>query len=104
MASGVGKDAIDFGTGPSRIGHNAATLVITGQAGITAAAHVEAWLQGDNTSDYSTNFYKPYEHMFLSNYIGFACGDIVPGVGFTIYAFTQLRLDGALYVHWVWST
>ncbi len=103
MASAVGFDFIDFGTSFSG-GTNASTVVITGQAGITTTAHVEAWLQGDDASSFSTSFHKPYEQMFLSNYMGFACGDIVAGVGFTIYAFTELRITGALKVHWVWST
>lgn len=97
MASGVGTVPLDFGSAP---GTNVVAATVTGQTGITGGSHVEAWIQGDTTTDHNA-----YEHLHIfPQRIGLACGDLIAGTGFTIYAETELRLTGEVTCHWVWST
>lgn len=74
-ASGVAT--IDFGSFP---GKSDASVDVTGQAAIVSGSLVEAWIRPVDTSDHSAD-----EHM-LETLKVFA-GNIVAGVGFTIYAF-----------------
>jgi len=53
-------------------------VVITGQAGILSGSIVEAWIQLADSADHTAD-----EH-FMEE-IAIAAGDIVAGVGFTIY-------------------
>ena len=97
MASGVGTATINFGATP---GSTNATLAITGQTSIASGAHIEAWIQGDSTADHNA-----YEHLvILSRLVSLACGDLVAGTGFTIYAATELKITGQVACHWVWSS
>jgi hypothetical protein len=48
--------------------------------------------------------HNAYEHLVMfPQRVSVACGDIVDGTGFTIYAQTELRLTGDISVHWQWS-
>lgn len=92
-----GSTTIDFGATP---GTNHVTKVITGQASIVAGSHVEAFIQGnDSTADHNV-----YEHTtVLPLYVRLSINTIVAGVGFTINALTELRLTGLVAVRWVWN-
>lgn len=91
-----GTATLAFGAAP---GTNVVTVNITGQTGITSAAQPKAWFAADTTADHNS-----YEHaiMFPAR-IGLACGDVINGVGFTIYASTELRLTGNVTCRWEWS-
>jgi hypothetical protein len=65
---------IDFGAGASD-----ATLAITGQTGITAGSKVSAWVFPKATTDHTAD-----EHWLET--ISVHAGNIVAGIGFTIYA------------------
>jgi hypothetical protein len=64
---------LDFGSGASD-----ASVVITGQAGIVAGSKVNAWIYAKATTDHSAD-----EHWLET--IAVTAGNIVAGVGFTIY-------------------
>lgn len=65
---------VDFGSGASDT-----SVVITGLASITATAKVSAWILAKATVDHSAD-----EHWVET--IGVMAGNVVAGVGFTIYA------------------
>lgn len=67
---------IDFGVFP---GASDASLDITGQTGIDSASVVTAWLQPADTDDHTAD-----EHRLET--ISVMAGNVIPGVGFTIYA------------------
>lgn len=91
-----GTATIDFGAAP---GTNIATVVVTGQASIGAASRIKVWFQGGSTADFNE-----YEHLFiLPGSVSLVAGTIVNGVGFTIYATTQLRIRGNVVCRWEWS-
>lgn len=75
--SGQGTTEVDFGAFP---GSSWAKIAVTGQTGILSASHlVEAWIYPKATVDHSAD-----EHLIETvKAIG---GNIVDGVGFTIYA------------------
>ena len=91
--SATGTATIDFGAAP---GGSSAAVAVTGQTGILSGSSVEAWLMADTTADHNDT-----EHAFVP--ITVRCGTIVAGTGFTIYAFTDLRLTGTFSVRWVWA-
>ena len=92
----TGTATINFGAAP---GTNIASLVITGQAAIGAASNIKVWFQGGSTADFNE-----YEHLFiLPGSVSLVAGTIVNGVGFTIYATTQLRIRGNVVCRWEWS-
>ena len=97
MATGSGTATLAFGATP---GTNVVTTAVTGQASITGTSHVEAWFMGDSTATHNA-----YEHLHIfAQRIGLACGDLIAGTGFTIYAATELRLTGNITCHYAWST
>jgi len=67
---------IDFGSFPGR---SDASLDITGQTGIDTSSVVNAWLQPADTDDHTAD-----EHRLET--ISVMAGNVIPGVGFTIYA------------------
>lgn len=84
---------IDFGPD----GSNEASYVVTGQSGIVASSKAEAFFMNDITIDHSAN-----DHLFVGNYVNLTCGNIVPNVGFTIYAKSTEKLIGKYRVRRVW--
>lgn len=91
-----GTATINFGAAP---GTNIATVVVTGQAAIGASSSIKVWFQGGSTADFNE-----YEHLFiLPGSVSLVAGTIVNGVGFTIYATTQLRIRGNVVCRWEWS-
>ena len=91
-----GAAVLDFGAAP---GTNVVTTTVTGQTGITSAARVKVWFQGDSTADHNA-----YEHavMFPSR-VSLSGGEIVDGTSFVITAATELRLTGDVACRWEWS-
>lgn len=83
---GSGKNVVDFGAFP---GSSDGSVAITGQAGILAGSLVEAWIIPEATADHSAD-----EHILES--IRVYAGNIVAGVGFTIYARNDSQLNEPL--------
>lgn len=88
-----GTATLDFGATP---GSSFTETVIAGQAGILSGSLCEAFMMGDTTVDHNA-----YEHAVVP--LRLTCGSIVAGVGFTITAVSDWRLDGTFVVHWVWN-
>jgi hypothetical protein len=105
-----GTTTVDFGAFPGKSDTSAA---VTGQASITTANLVEAWLVPTATADHSAD-----EHLVET--ISIKAGTIVNATGFTIYAVNtnylteaplgQLtgggkmpRVYGLWTVAWVWN-
>jgi hypothetical protein len=93
MANNRGSAIIDF----SQTATPYAYTVVTGQTDIDATAYIESWIMRDSTADHSD-----YNHMLAP--IILRCGDIVPGVSFTIHAVSDFPLRGEFQVRWVWVT
>lgn len=87
------NEILDFGT----VGSNHATQVVTGQSGITATSVADAWIMGDASTTKTQN-----DHLYAALAIKVKCGNIVPGVGFTIYATSPYKLTGRYKIRWVW--
>ena len=97
MAAGVGSALLDFGGGA---GTGLTSVLVTGQDAIGPDASVEAWFMADDTADHNA-----YEHRSIfPSRVGLTAGDVSAGVGFTIYAETELRLTGLVKCRWVWSS
>lgn len=82
----TGTAVLDFGAFP---GASDASVVVTGQTFIGAASRVEAWLRLQDSADHSAD-----EHLVET--IKVAAGNIVPGVGFTIYGINTNQLNEPL--------
>jgi len=106
-----GTAVLDFGAFP---GAADASVVVTGQAGITAGSLVEAWVSlASATTDHSID-----EHLLET--IKVSAGNIVAGVGFTIYGVNTNPIEeptlaskhrkyqdpgvyGKFNINWVWN-
>jgi hypothetical protein len=87
-----GTAIVDFGTGKLDT-----SVAVTGQGAIGAGNLVEAWLSGVSTSNNLT------DAGFAEDMLIFA-GDIIPGTGFTVYAFCKFgRSFGQFTVDWCWN-
>lgn len=96
MASAQGTATINFGAAP---GSQVASVVVTGQASISATSSVEGFMQGtDSTADHTA-----FEHKMAPLAITLVPDAIVAGTGFTLNAFSQWKLTGTFVVRWVWS-
>ena len=92
VAGGAGSAVLDFGATP---GTNVVLTTVVGQTGILAGSSVTVWMMPEATATHNA-----YEHAVVP--IKLTGGDIVPGVGFTIRAVTDWRLDGTFNVRWAW--
>ncbi len=93
-----GAATIDFGPFP---GSSDTTVSVTGQASILSGSKVQAWIRPVATADHSAD-----EH--LVEPIQIIAGNIVVGVGFTIYGLNtnqrgDTRLSGQFNVMWNWN-
>ncbi len=106
-----GTVTLNFGAFP---GSNEASVAVTGQTGILAGSLASAWVLPAATSDHSTD-----EH--LVDPIRVLAGNVVAGVGFTIYGYPgdiqsfgqktlaggvpdqQADTYGAFNIGWVWN-
>jgi hypothetical protein len=94
FASANGSAVLDFGAAP---GTNTVETVIT--TAIPAGASVRAWFQSEGNADHNE-----IEHrLIFPSRVGLTCGAISVGVGFTVYAETELRLTGDVTCRWQWS-
>ena len=91
-----GTATLNFGTGT---GSAVATVAVTGQAGILSGSRVRVWFMAATTADHNAD-----EHgLIFPARVGLSAGNITAGVGFTIYAETELQLTGNVSVCWEWS-
>lgn len=95
MSYGTGTAEIDFGAFP---GANEASVSVS-EPTITGTAKVEAWLMGDD----STTDHTAADHRYLGQFASLTCGNPVAETGFTIYARSVHKLEGAWAVRYVWS-
>jgi thiamine monophosphate kinase len=89
----TGTATLDFGAAP---GSPVASVVVTGQAGISASSVAEAWLMAETSADHNE-----VEHRIVPIIV--RVGQIVAGTGFTIYATSDWSLTGQWTVRWVWN-
>lgn len=78
-----GITTVNFGAFP---GASDASVAVTGQATIVSSSLVEAWIRPVASADHTAD-----EHLVET--IGIKAGTIVPGTGFTIYAFNTNTLN-----------
>lgn len=79
----TGTATLNFGAFP---GASDTSVAVTGQAGIIAGSLVEAWIRPVATADHSAD-----EHMVET--LKIFAGNIVAGVGFTIYGFNTNQIS-----------
>ena len=94
MSRGVGTAVINF---PASPGSNTASVVVSGIPEITSGSSVSVFLMAEATADHNE-----VEHEIAD--IALRCGEIVPGVGFTIHATSVDRLTGNFKVRYAWSS
>lgn len=94
MPSGVGATEIDFGAWP---GSNEATVVVTGQTGISATTPVEAWLMAEATVDHTLQ-----DATYAARFISVTAG-APSGTSFTVYARSEHKMQGKFAVRYVWA-
>lgn len=82
----TGTAILDFGAFP---GKSDASVDVIGQAAIVAGSLVEAWIRPVDTADHSAD-----EHMVET--LKVIAGNIVAGVGFTVYGFNTSQLNEGL--------
>jgi hypothetical protein len=91
----AGSAVLDFGATPT----DEASVVVTGQSGIAAESHVEAFFMRESTAGNTVE-----DHEQATTLCRLVCGNIVPGTGFTIYAHSVGGLGvGTFAVRWVWA-
>lgn len=95
MASNVGVATINFGA----MGANEASVAVIGQADIKTTSKTSAWISCNGASaDHTAN-----DHKYASILASFVCGNVIEGVGFTIYGISEHKLTGSFLLEWVWS-
>jgi hypothetical protein len=87
-----GSSTIDFGAAP---GTNFIMAEVLGQTEIAADSVVKCYMTATSTATHNV-----YEHAIVP--LVLTAGNIVPTVGFTIYASSDLRLTGTFTVYWEW--
>lgn len=87
----TGSAILDFGT-PSK---PAASVAVTGQAGIIAGSRVEAFVRLAASADHSIDEHRIEQLKIMA-------GNIVVGTGFTIYGEAYPQTSGQWNVDWVW--
>jgi hypothetical protein len=90
----TGTTTVNFGAFP---GASDASVTVTGQGSIVAGSLVEAWIRPEATADHSAD-----EHWVEDLVV--VAGNIVAGVGFTIYVRStdKQRRYGSWTVAWAW--
>ena len=88
----TGSADLDFGG----TGAALTSVVVTGQTGILSGSTPWAVINYDTTADHNE-----WVHLVLP--LQLRCGDIVPGVGFTIYGYAGIQLRGLITVRWFWA-
>jgi hypothetical protein len=94
FASANGSAVLDFGAAP---GTNTVETVVS--TAIPAGAVPRAFFMSEGNADHNE-----IEHrLIFPSRVGLTCGAISVGVGFTVYAETELRLTGDVTCRWQWS-
>jgi hypothetical protein len=89
-----GSAVLDFGAAP---GTNTVETVVA--TAIPAGAVPRAFFMSEGNADHNE-----IEHrLIFPSRVGLTCGAITDGVGFTVYAETELRLTGDVTCRWQWS-
>ena len=92
--SASGFAVLDFGAAP---GTNTVETVVA--TAIPAGAIPRAFFMSEGNADHNE-----IEHrLIFPSRVGLTCGAINLGVGFTVYAETELRLTGNVTCRWQWS-
>jgi hypothetical protein len=88
----VGTAVVDFGSIPS----TEASVVVTGQAGVSLSSTIDAFVQGSTTADNTA-----LDHRFAAISFKLLADDIVAGTGFTIYVTALAGLaTGTFNIKW----
>ncbi len=87
----TGSAILDFGT-PSK---PAASVAVTGQAGIVAGSKVEAFVRLEATATHSIDEHRIEQLKVMA-------GNIVAGTGFTIYGEAYPQTHGQWNIDWVY--
>jgi hypothetical protein len=92
---------LDFGEGFEGFGggSNEASFTVIGQTGIASNSHIEAWFHYE---DYGDGIHTAADNAYASQSIQLTCGNIIPGVGFTIYGRSLEKITGRFKVRWFW--
>lgn len=90
-----GTTTINHGAAP---GTYEASIVVTGQAGIVAGSLAEAFIMEEALGAHSAT-----DHGYYNLLVDLACGSIVAGTGFTIYAKSSELFEGTFTIKWVWN-
>jgi hypothetical protein len=94
MAGAAGTATVSFGASP---GTRRASVTVSGQTGLVAADHVEAWIMRESTSDHSAD-----EHELLASDARVLCE--VTGSGtFVATVAADTTWTGDFKVRWVWT-
>lgn len=80
------------------LGTSELAVGVTGQAGITSSKYVTAKIELVASSDHSIE-----THRYAATLLGITTGNIVDGVGFTIYLRTLYPLTGKFNIRWMWQ-
>ena len=91
-----GTSILNFGNFP---GNSEASITIVGQTGILSTSLITAELSQVGT----TTGHTVADHRFARAFINVCIGDIVPGVGFTIFGNSLEKMQGEFEVQWVWA-
>jgi len=91
----AGTATLTFGNFP---GSNETSLAITGQTQITTNSKIKVYIVATTTADHTLN-----DHTYLPLFAQFTAGNIVAGIGFTIYGRSTEKLQGTFKVNWEWS-
>lgn len=92
-----GTATINFGTAMPSGRKATATVVVIGQSGILTNSVMNAWVSLTATADHSADeaWIEP---------LRFSTGNVVAGVGFTVYAICQFgRSYGNFLINWMWK-
>lgn len=87
----AGTALIDFGDPP---GSQFAIVTVTNQTDIKNTSLIDAWIMAVDSKDHNK-----MEHAIVPMTV--RCGNIVPGVSFDIYAFSEIPLTGVWNVQWI---
>ena len=80
------------------LGTSELAVVVTGQSGITSSKYATAKIELTSSSDHSIE-----THQYAATLLGITTGNIVDGVGFTIYLRTLYPLTGKFNIRWMWQ-
>lgn len=87
----------DFGA-VGTLGTSETSVAITGQTGITSSRNIAARIELSSTATHTAE-----DHRYAATFLGVSVGNIVDGVGFTIYIRTLYPMTGTFSIRWAWQ-